>query len=240
MLVALVVVAGIFLVLSTVLSVNNASILLSGYNTLSDAERAQVDVQGYVGHFRKFYRVFAGFYLIVGLVLHYLVNEDAAGIFVVIAPLIGVFIQTLTAAKYARQENNRSAKVVGFIVAGILVLVLGLMWLGYDENCMVYEKNGILITGAYGEQIAYSDISAVSLVDTLPGISMKAGGFAMGNAAKGFFKTRTDSTVKFLLNSKKGPFLLITKTNQQQLYFHSNTASTISAYIGLLQHLQAR
>ena len=239
MIVGLVIVSLVFFVLSTVLTERNASQLLSGYNTLSDEERSGFNIQGYVTHFRMFYRYFSIFYFVLCLLVYYLIDVDVAGFIIVLGPLIGVFIQQYTSKKFAQQNTASSIKLVSTILIGLMILVLGLIWLGYKENCMVFEKDGVLITGASGEFINYADIASVHLVKALPEISFKSGGFALGSVAKGTFKTQSDSTIKLLINSKQGPFIQLRKTNQASVYFHSNLAATLSNYVLLLQKLKA-
>jgi hypothetical protein len=237
MIVGLSIVALVFLGISFIITHGNAAQLLSGYNTMSEQERENVDIIGYVTFFRKFYRVFSVVYFFGGAILFYFVNTDVAGVFMVIAPLVAVLIQSLKSATYTIENNNKSAKVVGSLLVGIILLVIGLLWLGYKENELVLENNDLKITGIYGETIPLNAIDSIALVNELPEISVKSNGFALGTASKGHFKTKDGEPVKLLINQKSGPYILIQKADNSKLYYSSKKLSTIRLYQQLLQKL---
>lgn len=237
MLIGLSIVALVFLGISFIITHGNAAQLLSGYNTMSEQERENVDIVGYVNYFRKFYRVFSILYFLLGALLYFFVNVDVAGVFMAIAPLVAVLIQSLRSARYNIENNNKSAKVVGSLLAGIILFVIGLLWLGYKENEFVLETNALKITGIYGETIPFNAIDSVALVNELPEISMKSNGFALGNAAKGHFTTKAGEQVKLLVNKKQAPYLFVQTTDGKKIYYSSNSAQTRLQYLNLSAQL---
>ena len=237
MIIGLSIVALVFFGISFIITHGNAAQLLSGYNTMSVEERENVDIIGYVNYFRKFYRVFSVLYFLLGALLYFIVDVDAAGVFMVIAPLVAVFIQSIRSARYNIENNNKSAKVVGSLLVGIILLVLGLLWLGYKENELVLENNALKITGIYGETIPFNAIDSIALVNELPEISMKSNGFALGNASKGHFTTKAGERVKLLLNKKQGPYLFVLTTEGEKIYYSTDSAQTRTRFLELATRL---
>lgn len=227
------IVALVFFGISFIITHGNAAQLLSGYNTMSEQERESVDIVGYVNYFRKFYRMFSLTYFLLGVLIYYFVNVDAAGVYMVIAPLIAVLIQSVRSAKYNIQNNNKSAKVVGALLVGIIVLVIGLLWLGYKENELLIQKDALTISGMYGETIPFSAIDSIALVNELPEISMKSDGFALGNASKGHFKTKAGERIKLIVNKKQAPYLFVLTNEGKKIYYSSDSAQTRGRYLEL-------
>lgn len=234
MVIGLGIVAIVFFIISFVITHNNAAQLLSGYNTMTELERENVDIIGYVNYFRRFYRLFSLLYFALGTLLYYFVNVDVAGVYMVVFPLLAVMIQTLRSAKFNIQNTGKSARVAVALLIGIILLVAGLLWLGYKENKFIIQNNTLTITGIYGETIPVSQIRSTALVDEIPKISLKTNGFALGNASKGYFKTKSGERVKLLLNKKQAPYLLLVTNEGRKIYYSSDSARTKRSYTELL------
>lgn len=230
MVIAFGIVALVFFALSFILTQNNGAQLLSGYNTLSDEERNAVDLNGYITYFRKFFRFFSIIYFVLGLLLYYFVDTDVAGIFLAIAPLLAVFIQTYKSSKYIKEKNNKSTKIALIILTAIIVFVGVLLAVGYKENEIIVEKSSLTITGVYGETIQFVAIDSLALLDSLPAIRMKTNGFALGSASKGKFTTKAGEAVTLILNRKQSPYLFLQKTDGTKIYYAADSAKTKQVY----------
>ncbi|GAB1396585.1 hypothetical protein MASR1M65_13620 [Saprospiraceae bacterium] len=98
------------------------------------------------------------------------------------------------------------------------------------ENKIITDNNIINITGEYGEKINIREIKSISLVDSLPDISIKMNGFVLETIKKGLFKTQSDETVKLILNSDLHPLLLITTKDGRKIYYSAKTNSNKQIY----------
>ena len=68
----------IFGSLGFIVTKNNAKYLLSGYNTMSEAQRAKMDLEGYLHFFKRFHIVLGISLLAITLILSILVTIGQA------------------------------------------------------------------------------------------------------------------------------------------------------------------
>ena len=85
----------LFLAIAFLVTERNAKYVLSGYNTMSDEERQNVDLKNYMLYFKKFHVFLAISFLGFGLAIYW-VNINAAGVFLGVYPILayGYFIAT--------------------------------------------------------------------------------------------------------------------------------------------------
>jgi hypothetical protein len=213
----------IFAAIGFVITPSNARYLLAGYNTMSEKERAEVDIASVVGFFRKFH-LFLGFSVFAGfLVLNY-IHENAAGVFLIAWPLFAYAF--LVTAVNIRQK--KSVKITSYFISGILILLAAGISLmaskSLQDNRIVISDEWLTVTGDYGGKINVAEIRDVQVVNELPALKAKVRGFALGTVKKGKFKTETGETVKLFLNTASRPFLRII-TSSEEIWFSSSEQS---------------
>lgn len=282
----------LFLGIGFLLTVHNASSLLAGYNTMSEAERRSFDLEGYVPFFRRFHRWLGLSFLSGALLLHYFGDVDAAGVFVGVYPILAYIYFLWASRRFYRaggaaaggsesdaspdsgttgQDSapagsdsasagsdsapaaiSKTASTIGiWVLVGTLILVVGLMIAGFKEDRLTIQAGSgvdsgpsgrelaLKFSGMYGETIPLSDIQSVTLLDTLPRITFRESGFALGRASKGYFRaagpagSSGSERVKLILNTKTPPYLLITKTNGRKIYYTARSVSTAGQYAEL-------
>ena len=203
----------------------NAKYILSGYNTMSEDDRKQVDIKAYISHFRNFH-IFLGIsLLVVGIILTYFVSKNAGGIFLGIYPILAYIYFIATGSKFFRGQSKKRNKIGVWILVGTLIFVVGLLEYGFTENRITFDSEHIEFKGSYGEIIPKSDIQTIELVDELPKIAMKTNGFALGTINKGYFRTKSGEKVKLILNSENKPIILLTKTDGKKIYYSAKDRS---------------
>lgn len=89
------------------------------------------------------------------------------------------------------------------------------------EPKVEFGEETITFTGLYGQQIRYDDISDLMIMDTLPAISLRTNGFALGNILKGHFRTNNSETCILLVNTDHSPYLFIGLNDGKKIYFNS-------------------
>lgn len=226
----------LFMVIGFIVTENNAKYILAGYNTMCEEERKKINLKIYLTFFRRFHLFLGISTLIISLSLYYIVGEDIAGVFLSIYPILAYiyFIVRSTNSKKGLKNNHSKAIVV--LLVFVLTIIGVLLPYGYSESELLLHSNTVEINGIYGEEIMYKDLKSVDLLKDLPKIRYKSNGFALGSVSKGWFKTDSEK-VKLLLNTNTGPYLLITKTNGQKIYFASKTESTEEQFLMLKKQL---
>lgn len=249
-----------------ILTESNAKSLLAGYNTMNEEDRRGFDIKGYVPLFRRFHLFLGLSFLAGGCGLYYLVDLDAAGVFLGVYPIVAYIYFLWASRRFFRGRSGGAggSKVAGstargsstikyskigiWVLIGSLVFVLGLMVAGYKEDRLTVvaaagnqaatvnqtasegQSVSLRIGGMYGETIPLSNIESIVLLDTLPRITFRENGFALGRISKGYFRTADKERVKLILNTKTPPYILITKTNSRKIYYSARSASTLEQF----------
>lgn len=215
----------LFLVLGFILTENNAKYLLAGYNTMSESERAKVDIRSYVAYFRRFH-IFLGLsFLVFGIAIYYLVNEDVAGLFLAVYPCLA-YIYLIIKGKYFTTTQSKGPSMAAVVVLVLAILfTVALFGYGYKENTLELHSDRIELKGCYGEILLLSDIESIELVDQLPRITFKTNGFALRKVKKGYFKTETGEKVKLILNDDSKPYILFITSKGKKIYYASKSES---------------
>lgn len=238
MLVSLILISVIIVAVAFVVNQNNAKRLLNGYNNLSAEQQAKVDIKPYL-HFYKQFHLFLGISLfIIGLGLYLLHYNTALGTFIAVYPIIAyVYFAWRTAQFYKRNLCTASSSVLSYVAVGILLLtavgVAALLYVGTKDSKMQIFDNQIVISGMYGESIAYADMQAIVLVDSLPTIVSRNNGFSLGNSHKGYYRTKDGTKVKLFLNTKEPPFILLQRESQPWVYFSQDAQATPKLFMRL-------
>lgn len=224
----------LFIGIGFLVTENNAKYLLSDYNTMNKEERKHFDLKKYLPYFRKFHIALGASILVLGLLLHYGISETASGIFLGVYPIIAYIFFLQKSKTYWTGKQNRWNNIGIFILIATLALIIGLLALGLKESKLQITYNEIEFQGVYGETLRAGDIKSIGLTNTLPIITSKSNGFALGETRKGYFRTQDGEAVKLILNSNTQPYLLITKINNEKIYFSSKDNSN-SAYFHQLE-----
>ena len=230
----------LFIAIGFIVTETNAHYLLSGYNTMSEKERENVDIKSYIVFFRNFH-IFLGSSLIVfSLLIYHFVNKDWSGIFLVFYPIMAYVFFIWYGTKFSKDEkNNETSSIIGIVVlVGVLILIGFEFANGIKENMISIKNDTIEISGSYGENLKTNTIQSVELVSKLPNIKTKTNGFSLETIKKGYFRTDTGEKVKLLLNSKTKPILEITTKSNNKIYYTSKSEkNTLKAYTILKEKL---
>ena len=204
--------------------------LISGYNTMSAEKKKKVDTEN-LGVFMGNICFILGFLLFVGFLLISL--EAFIPGYIVLALIFPLIIFTIIAAqKYdgnTRTDSNKmktSAKiVVGVIVVSIFALlgfVGSMIFKDMQPITVTLEQDSFRIDGSYGQEILYTDIQEIQIIDTLPEIQRRTNGSAAGTVLRGHFLLTEVGQAMLYLDREKPPFIYLV-TPEQKIYL--NTAS---------------
>ena len=234
MLTIAIILSAIFASLGFVVTTSNAKYILSGYNTMSEADRAKMDIEAYVKFFRKFH-IMLGATLLGGFLVLTLFSNNWAGSFMGVYPLIAYIYLAAKANKfYKGTKGQRSANYV--MMAILIVVTVGIsvdLYFSMQNSKITLREDNMEIRGMYGIKLKKTDIAKMEIVQSLPSISHRSNGFAAGDFAKGNFVTSDGQSIKLFVNKKVNPFLYIT-TKTDQIYYSSDEIPAQA----LLQKLQ--
>jgi Kef-type K+ transport system membrane component KefB len=228
-----------FVAIGFIVTENNAEYLLAGYNTMSEEERKKFDIKNYIPHFRRFHLFLGISFLVIGLLLHYLIGQEVSGIFLAAYPILAYIYFIGSSHKFSKNGNSKRNKVAVLVMVAALVFVGFIFSQGLKEDKLLIENNAITLTGNYGEVLTVDEIARIELVESLPKITMKTNGFALGSKYKGYFKTQEGQIVKLILNSDAKPYVLFTKKSGERIYFSTKEKSNQILYNDLKKALPA-
>ena len=204
---------------------NNAKQLLAGYNTMSEEDRKKVNIKDYLSFFRNFHLFLGISFLLLGLLITYFFGKNVSGIFLAVYPIIAYIYFIWASSEYKIGNSTNSNKVGIIVLIATLILVTGLLGVGYKEDPLILTKEAIEFKGIYGEKLSASKIESIQLVEQLPRIKKRTNGFALGSINKGFFKTEDGTSVKLILNADNKPYLLFTKSDGKEIYFSAKKST---------------
>lgn len=201
---------------------SNARYLLSGYNTMTEDERKNVDIHGYLRLFKKFHLYLGAGMLAAGLLVYFIMGPDLAVMTVAITP-IAAYIWFIIYSNKFQKSIHKDKKLVIYFAVAVLSLTLGMVIFlfvrGWQDNEVHFHHDKISITGMYGIEVPFSDIDTVYLADKLPKITMRVDGFATGTILKGKFRSAEYGDLTLLINEKKSPYLAIFRKNGTPLFY---------------------
>ncbi|MCE7042342.1 DUF3784 domain-containing protein [Dyadobacter sp. CY312] len=219
----------IFFSVGFIVTKNNAKYILSGYNTMSEAKRAAVDLDGYLKFFKRFHIILA-ISLFAGTVLISLINNNWASMFMTLYPLVAYMYMIIAGNKY---NADKGQKMTSYVVGGATLLVAAFVVISqfsdYETSELVLKENVLEIKGSYGVTLTKQEILGQKLANELPEISYKSNGFAAGDYAKGSFKLKNGKEVKLYVNKKVSPFILL-NTAKGDIYYNTDEEDNAELY----------
>ncbi|HPJ22161.1 MAG TPA: PH domain-containing protein [Clostridia bacterium] len=116
-----------------------------------------------------------------------------------------------------KMENNR-----GILTIVVLIAVGALLLIGWFGTKITADDDFLRITGLHGRKLPYDEIASVELIEKLPAITSRTGGYSLGGKKLGNFMTTEYGAVKLYLQNGEKPFIFITGTDGK-LYFLNTT-----------------
>lgn len=169
MITPILIVSSLFVIIAFIVNENNAKYLLSGYNTMSEEERAEFDIKSYIPFFRNFH-IFLGLsLLIISLILLYFVDSNWSGLFLVVYPLLAYMYFIWKGMLFSKNKKQNSLTYI--VILGFLLLVLFIIFdfkNTLKDNQITFKNNKMEITGEYGTELNINDIKSITLVEKTP------------------------------------------------------------------------
>jgi hypothetical protein len=117
-----------------------------------------------------------------------------------------------------KMENNRGVITIVVLIGVGALLLFG--WFGTNINA---EDEQLRITGLHGVKIPYGEIESIEIIDRLPTITARTGGYSLGGKKLGNFTTEEYGAVKLYLQNGEKPFIFITGTDGKMYFMNTAT-----------------
>jgi len=118
----------------------------------------------------------------------------------------------------AKREKGSYKNILTFV---ILIAVSALLAFGMLGTSINAKDELLKITGLHSQKILYTEMDSIKLIDELPTITAKTGGFSMAGKRLGSFTTDEYGKVKLYLFNNSGPFIYIEKTDGDMIILNS-------------------
>lgn len=216
---------GLFLILmGFAVHIKKWYFLISGYNTMSEEQKANVDVES-LGRLVGIYCYLNGVILIVMGLLHFAGYEKSLAPGLIFLGISTVYIlvksQKYDGNLYEDGKLKKGAWIKIILIGGIIVVTLlfvaVLMFFSAKPTKVIFEEEGVRIQGMYGELITWEEIEQVQLKEELPTIEARTNGSAVGPHLKGNFRTKELGSVKLFVNREKPPFIYLERGEEKPM-----------------------
>lgn len=203
--------------------------LISGYNTMTDEDKAKVDIDGLSKMMACFLYVVAALLALLGFATY--TESNWLSVAVVIAIVAASIYPAIQSGKYMNGAKSGKSTKLGVGITVVTLLFVGvILYFSMQPTSISVSDEHIIIDGMYGDTIDWSSIEDLQLVDELPAISMRTNGSAVGATLRGHFKFESGDKAKLFVNKSKQPF--ITFSANETLYYMNldDSAATIALF----------
>lgn len=209
------VLAVLFLVIGWGIEKKQWYFLISGYNMMSESEKAKVNIKGLAKLISRMCYIIAILLIALGLFMQFeLYNLLWIIITLVVIVSIGVVI-------YSRKfypngmsmSGTTSPKAKKFSILFTTITLVGvgiIIYFSMQPTKYTIETDTFLISGMYGDEMTWSEINGLQLVDTLPSIAARTNGSAVGSKLKGNFKFKDGTKAILFVDKNVGTFITFT------------------------------
>ncbi len=214
-------ISALFIFVAFLVTEGNARYFMSGFAGLSAAEKNEFPLTAYIRFFRRFHLALGLSFLVVGIGLLYMIDENAAGLFFGIYPIAAYIFFLVVAKRHYSTGRNWPLQLTIVILLISIVLVVILFTRSLGPNELEFHNDVFVVDGSYGISVLYSEINQVDLVEDLPGLKRKRHGYAMGDILKGEFRTEEGTLVRIIADKRFAPYLKITTVKGKTIYLTS-------------------
>lgn len=119
---------------------------------------------------------------------------------------------------YIQRKGGKSNKTTIIAILSVIILIcLPVVYFYATDLDITISDEKIEIHGLYGEDIPLQEIKETSLCQSLPEISIKTNGFALGNTRLGHFRTSKGENIMLFTHSDSS-FIRIVRANGTAYY----------------------
>lgn len=226
----------LFIGIAFIVTPNNADTLLSGYNTMTDEQKAAFPLQEYLKAFKTFHIRFGVFFTFAACSLWF-INVEWLGYHMGITPIVAYLLFFYQTKHLTNTGTNKRLYRLGTgVLIATLLFIIGLfVWSERDSDAQVTEL-GLEVSGAYGVNVPFSEIDSVALLEELPQVLTRIHGISTGAVSKGKYKGE-HSAIRYhlVVEHPTDLILAVYRKNEMPLFVALETVSEQ----GLFEKLKA-
>ena len=238
---AVFIICGTYIMLALIMNQKTAKYLLAGYNTMTEQQRKDFNIGGFIRVFRLTFFIGGFGMLVVWYALSYAGYANYANIMVIFLPLVIVVFVVVAGQRFYRVRNNKGNRKKMILVYGILgacaVFLISLLYFGMKDNKLDVSGDSIIISGMYGEKIPVTSVTKVEITDKLPSLAARTNGFAFNKHLKGYFRTKKGGTVKLFVDAGMHKYLKISSP-LMDYYWNSGSENMNNIYNEIKNRIQ--
>ena len=196
--------------------------LISGYNMMTEEEKAQVNAEGLAKAIGWMCYVLAVLFIGMGLLMEFELWDFlwVVTVAIIIVPLYFVFYSRRFYPKGMKSTGTGSPKVkkISTIITVVTLIGAGIIiYFSMQPTKFDVDSGGFTISGMYGDTMSWEEMSGIQLVEELPEIAVRTNGFSIGSKSKGNFKFKNGDKAKLFVDKSVPAF--ITFTWNGELYY---------------------
>jgi hypothetical protein len=232
----------LFGIFGYVIKYRKAYWLISGYNTMPEDKKKNVDTES-LGRFMG-NSLFTGCGIVAVAMVFFVIGISMAGFIVLGLLLPGIVYTLIGSQKFDRNAIKPDGKYTPrtkWIITGIILffaIVCGgvaiLLSQGAKPAKFSVNAGNLEIQCMFGETVPVKDISSLELVQALPEISTRTNGSAMGDTLRGSFLLADGTPARIFTENAKPPFIHFTK-GTTAYFINSSTPGRMDALYADLQ-----
>ncbi len=203
--------------------------MLSGYNTMSKAKRANVDIAA-IAKLMSRYMIGAGVAsIVITAALPYLGLGDYAIVGLVYPLLIATLIASIKSQRYDHNKRSRLSRYsAAMIIAAVTLFVSFALFRSSTPSPISIEGDMLIIEGIYGTSTPLEQIESVELLESLPKIGARVNGSDTGSSLKGNFriKDKEMGVCLLYLKPRSAPYVYVKRAEGRDIIFNTPDSLT--------------
>ncbi|WP_339149449.1 MULTISPECIES: DUF3784 domain-containing protein [unclassified Sutcliffiella] len=223
----------IFLVIGWAILKKEAYGLISSFRSRPKSEQEELIKKGYPQKTGKML-------LVTGIVLLALLPllltsfpyalEMHIGVMVIM--LLGGFIYV---SKYDLPSKRKRSYIISILIAVITVGTLAVVFfLGIQEPKMTFNEDTFVISGVYGGEWKYSELTHIEIVDEMPEVTLRTNGYGTPSISKGHFRVKDVGKSLLFIYKGNSPYIFI-ETERDKIFINSKSAGQTKDWYDLLK-----
>lgn len=204
--------------------------LISGYNTLNEAERRKINIVPFALFMRKTMSIMGLSIIAIGLILYLTIGSEgfsAMGIVPVI--FIGCGILLKKSKEFLLDPIHIKTQKWVIRISAVVTAIVVICLIDTGRPAGIEVKDNILhIRGAYSRQIPLNEITEVEITNELPNITLRVNGLSFWKYHKGYFRTKDSGRILLFLHSDQKPLLMIKSSTNPTIYINRSTEEEIN------------
>ncbi|WP_253701358.1 DUF3784 domain-containing protein [Bacillus sp. FJAT-29814] len=126
-------------------------------------------------------------------------------------------------SKYEVPKKRKRSYIISTSLFVVVIGALGVLeYIAYQDYELIARGQSFEITGVYGDEWPYQEVTKVELLDEMPEVTFKQDGFGMSTIAKGRFKVKDYGSSLLFIRKETSPILYI-EMGKKKIFINAKT-----------------